>query len=183
LYCFLIPLLLGFACNLASTFTTAFTRRWGEMRGRALTYTLRNFLGIPLWVIGLGLAVRLPAPLLFTPTAVTGVLAWLIIAGGAVLIWAALLALGWRAAAPTTDDALESRGIYSRIRHPIYSGLLLEFAGILLLNPTPPVLLAITLGVAWVLIQARLEEIDLLQRMPAYQQYMQRVPRFLPRLR
>ena len=44
-------------------------------------------------------------------------------------------------------------------------------------------LLAVSLGVGWVLIQARLEELDLLQRMPAYREYMQRVPRFLPRLR
>ena len=140
-------------------------------------------LGIPLWVVGLGLAVRLPAALLFTPTAVTELFGWLLVAAGAALIWAALLNLGWRAAAPTTGDKLEAHGIYSRIRHPIYSGLLLEFAGILLLNPRPPVLLAVSLGVGWVVVQARLEEIDLLQRMPAYQQYMQRVPRFLPRLR
>ena len=183
MYYFLIPLLLGFACNAASAFTTAFSNRWGEQRSRALTYTLRNFLGIPLWAVGLVLAVRLPAPLFFTPTPLTELLGWLLVAAGAALIWAALLNLGWRAAVPTTSDKLEAHGVYSRIRHPIYSGLLLEFAGILLLNPSPPVLLAVSLGVAWVLVQARLEEIDLLQRMPAYREYMQRVPRFLPHLR
>lgn len=181
MYYFLIPLLLGFACNTASAFTTAFSRRWGVERGRKLTYILRNLLGIPLWAIGLALAVRLPAPLLFTPAPATQLLGWLLIAGGAALIWAALLNLGWRAAAPTTGDKLVARGVYSCIRHPIYSGLLLEFAGILLLDPSSPVLLAVVLGVVWVLIQARLEEIDLLQRMPAYREYMQRVPGFLPR--
>jgi protein-S-isoprenylcysteine O-methyltransferase Ste14 len=44
-------------------------------------------------------------------------------------------------------------------------------------------LVACSLGWIWVLIQARLEEADLLQRLPAYRQYMQGVPRFVPRLR
>ena len=183
MYCFLIPLLVGFACNAASTFTTAFTNRWGERRGRAVTYTLRNFLGIPLWAIGLGLAVRAPAELLFNPTTLTEVLGWLLMAAGAGLIWAALLNLGWRAAAPSTSDPLEAHGVYRRIRHPIYSGLLVEFAGILLLKPSFTVLLAVVLGFVWLLIQTRLEELDLLQRMPAYREYMQRVPRFLPKWR
>lgn len=182
MYCFLVPLLLGFACNAASAFTTAFSRRWGERASRAATFVLRDLLGIPLWVFGLVLAVRTPAPPLFTPSFITGLLGWLLVIGGAALIWAALLNLGWRAAAPTTGDMLEAHGIYRHIRHPIYSGLSLEFAGILLIQPTYPVLLAASLGIAWVLIQARLEELDLLQRMPAYQEYMQRVPGFLPRL-
>lgn len=182
MYFFLIPLLLGFACNAASAFTNAFTRRWGEARGRKFIYILRNLLGIPLWAIGLALAVRLPAPLFFTPAPATQLLGWLLMISGAALIWAALLNLGWRAAAPSRGDKLEAHGVYSRIRHPIYSGLLLEFAGILLVDPSLPVLVAVILGTAWVFIQARLEEIDLLQRMPAYREYMQRVPGFLPRL-
>lgn len=32
------------------------------------------------------------------------------------------------------------------------------------------------------MVQTRLEEIDLLQRMPNYRDYMNAVPRFLPRL-
>lgn len=49
--------------------------------------------------------------------------------------------------------------------------------------PTSTVVLACALGFAWLIIQARLEEVDLLQRLPAYREYMEQVPRFLPRLR
>jgi len=48
-------------------------------------------------------------------------------------IGAAIRVLGWRAAAPSVGDSLETCEVYSHIRHPIYCGLLLEFAGILLL--------------------------------------------------
>jgi protein-S-isoprenylcysteine O-methyltransferase Ste14 len=65
-------------------------------------------------------------------------------------------------------------------RHPIYAGLLLQFVALVLVRPRGAVALAAILGVVWVHVQARLEEIDLLQRMPAYREYMQRVPRFLP---
>jgi protein-S-isoprenylcysteine O-methyltransferase Ste14 len=61
--------------------------------------------------------------------------------------------------------------------------MFLEFAGLLLLSPTRVVGLACILGLAWGLLQARLEEIDLVKRLPAYVEYMQRVPRFVPGLK
>jgi len=54
--------------------------------------------------------------------------------------------------------------------------------GAMLLKPTSIFPLASALGVVWLFIQARLEEIDLLQRMPEYREYMKKVPRFLPRI-
>lgn|GEM_PF-1840683 len=41
---------------------------------------------------------------------------------------------------------------------------------------------ACNLGLAWLLIQARLEEANLLERLPDYRPYMADVPRFVPRL-
>lgn len=41
-------------------------------------------------------------------------------------------------------------------------------------------LAASVLGWGYVFVQARLEEIDLVQRIPAYREYMQRAPRFFP---
>jgi protein-S-isoprenylcysteine O-methyltransferase Ste14 len=35
----------------------------------------------------------------------------------------------------------------------------------------------------WLIAQARLEELDLVKRLPAYREYMEQVPRFVPRLR
>ena len=84
---------------------------------------------------------------------------------------------------PSTRDTLVEHGLYAHIRHPIYAGLLLEFAALVLLRPTQAATLACVIGVAWVHIQARCEEMDLLQRLPAYREYMTRVPRFLPRVR
>jgi protein-S-isoprenylcysteine O-methyltransferase Ste14 len=79
------------------------------------------------------------------------------------------------------QDTLVTHGIYAHIRHPLYSGMLLELAGLLLWIPRVTVLIACLLGWLWVIVQARLEEMDLQQRLPAYREYMQRVPRFIPR--
>jgi protein-S-isoprenylcysteine O-methyltransferase Ste14 len=92
------------------------------------------------------------------------------------------MALGWRAAMPSVRDTLEVRGLYAHVRHPMYGSMLLEFVGLALLNPTLAVALACALGIGWVVLQVRLEELDLLQRLPAYREYMERVPRFVPHL-
>jgi Cu+-exporting ATPase len=66
------------------------------------------------------------------------------------------------------------------VRHPIYAGGLSMFVGGALLKPTSPVVLACALGFIWLIVQARLEEIDLVQRVRGYRDYMKEVPRFLP---
>lgn len=73
-------------------------------------------------------------------------------------------------------------GLYGQLRHPIYAGGLLEFVGLALLKPTSTIVLACALGFIWLIIEARLEEIDLVLRLPAYRQYMKEVPRFIPQL-
>lgn len=180
---FLIPLLAGFAFNAASAFTTAFCRRWGERRGQLVTAVLRNVLGIPLWVIGLALAVRGSSPALFTSNAPLEAVGWLLLALGGVVQLLALGALRRRAALPSVRDTLVQHGPYAHLRHPIYAGLLLEFTALVLVKPSQTVGLASALGIGWVLLQAGLEELDLLQRLPPYREYMSQVPRFVPRLR
>ena len=177
----LILLLVGFACDAASAFTAAFSRRWGDRRGQWVTFVLRNVLGIPLWVVGLGFAVRSPSPALFAAPPAVAVIGWGLLAAGCVVQVLALVALRGRAARPSMADALVEHGVYRHIRHPIYAGLLLEFAALILVRPRRLVALACALGILWVLLQARLEEVDLLQRMPAYRDYLRRVPRFMPR--
>jgi protein-S-isoprenylcysteine O-methyltransferase Ste14 len=182
MYVFLIPLLLGFALNSASTFTAAYSRRWGERRGQLASVLLRDVFGMPVWAVGLALAMRTPSPMLFTSGPVTEALGWLLTAAGSCVILWALLPLGWRAVMPSVRDTLVIRGLYAHVRHPLYCGVLLEFVGLALLNPTQAVVLACALGIGWIVLQARLEELDLLQRMPAYREYMERVPRFVPHL-
>jgi protein-S-isoprenylcysteine O-methyltransferase Ste14 len=180
---FLGPLLLGFALNAASAFTAAYSRRWGERAGQLVTMTLRVGLGIPLWVVGLCLVMREASPAVFASAAMTDALGWLLVATGCVPMLLAWYTLRTPAVAPSLHDALVAQGIYAHLRHPIYAGLLLEFVGMFLLRPTQAVALACALGVCWVHVQARLEEYDLLQRIPAYRAYMAQVPRFIPHLR
>ena len=182
MYLFLIPLLAGFVFNWASAFTDFYSRRFGDRRGRLVTFVTRNILGIPVWVIGLVMAFRAAAPPFFVPGLAVRILGWILIWAGPVpMIWA-LVFLRLRAYRPTRQDTLVSNGIYRFIRHPIYTGVLMIFVGGVLLHPRMPVVVAIFLGLVYVYVQARLEEVDLLRRMPAYRQYMDRVPRFFPRL-
>src|SRR3989338_1460244 len=178
MYHFLIPLLIGFALAGASAFTAAYSRRWGERGGRFATSLLRNMLGIPLYFYGLVLAWKTAAPLLFAPGAADQGLGWALIAAGAVPVIIGHLQLGWRTHMPAVGDSLMSTGLYAHVRHPIYSGRLLVFVGLALLQPSAPWLLACALSCVFFTVMGRLEEIDLLQRMPEYRDYMGRVPRF-----
>lgn len=183
MYGFLILLLLGFGLGGASAFTAAFSRRWGERGGQMATMALRNALAIPLWVIGFLVAWRTAAPLLFVPGAPTQLLGWLVVIAGGLPVIGGHLQLGWRTHMPSVTDTLVRTGLYSRVRHPIYGGAILVFAGLALLRPTSTVIVACAVGIAWAAVQARLEELDLVQRLPAYREYMMQVPRFIPRLR
>ena len=174
-------LILGFAFNVASASTSRLAARFGIRRGQMATIVLRDVLGIPLWVAGLAGTIALPAPAVFDVTCVIQyAAAGLIGAGSLVIVWA-LLWLRRRAAAPTARDRLEEGGPYAFVRHPIHAGVVLQLPGILLLWPTAPVALACVLTVVWIAVQARLEERDLVERLPEYRVYMQRVPRFFPR--
>jgi protein-S-isoprenylcysteine O-methyltransferase Ste14 len=99
---------------------------------------------------------------------------------GGLLILAALVTLGRWAAAPSVKDTLVDRGVYAHIRHPIYSGMLLKLAGLSLLRPNQTAWLACALAASWAFLQVRLEELDLVQRLPAYRDYMKRIPCFIP---
>ncbi|MBI3610503.1 MAG: isoprenylcysteine carboxylmethyltransferase family protein [Nitrospirae bacterium] len=178
---FLIPLALGFALTGASAFTAAYSRRWGEWGGRMATSILRNLLGIPLSFIGFILAWLAPAPFLFNPGRMIPVIGWfLIVVGSIPVIWGHLV-LGWRTHMPSVRDTLVRHGLYAYVRHPIYAGGLLIMVGLVLLRPTSAFALACVLWLAFFIVQARLEEIDLVQRLPAYREYMEQVPRFIPR--
>lgn len=177
---FLIPLLLGFALAGASAFTAEWSRRWGQRGGGLATSLLRNVLGIPLYFLGLVLAWRAEAPLLFAPGAVGIGLGWLLIAAGAIPVLLGHLQLGRPTHMPAVGDALMDSGMYAHVRHPIYSGGLVMFLGMALLRPSLPWLLACLLAIGFFAVQSRLEEIDLLQRVPGYREYMARVPRFVP---
>ncbi|MFZ5874901.1 MAG: methyltransferase family protein [Nitrospirota bacterium] len=181
MYLFLIPLVLGFALAGASAFTAAYSRRFGERGGRTATSILRNVLGIPLWLVGFIMAWRAPAPPLWEGGAAIALVAWVLIAAGSVPVIWGHLQLGWRTHMPSVRDTLVRHGLYAHVRHPIYAGSVPMFVGLALLNPTMTVVAACVIAIGWLGVQARLEEIDLVQRLPAYRGYMREVPRFVPR--
>jgi len=181
MFAFLIPLMIGFAFNWASAFTYFYSRKWGERAGRAVTFVTRNILGIPVWAFGVAVATRTDAKPLFDPGVALKVLAWALLGLGTVLMVWALVLLRLRSFRPTERDTLVSGGLFAHIRHPIYSGLLIDFVGLVLIHPTVPVLVSCALGWIFVLVLAKLEELDLVERIPPYREYMKRVPRFFPR--
>lgn len=180
---FLVPLWLGFAFVGASAFTAAYSRLLGEMAGQRVSVVLRNFMGIPLFLTGFIMAWVLPSRFLFAPTiAALSAGGFLIVAGAVPFFWGHFI-IGRPSHMPSVKDALVRRSLYASVRHPIYAGGLAICAGGALVHPTSAFVAATASGFIWLLIQARLEEIDLLQRMPQYRDYMREVPnRFLPRI-
>jgi protein-S-isoprenylcysteine O-methyltransferase Ste14 len=76
---------------------------------------------------------------------------------------------------------LVTDGIYSLIRHPLYTSLLLLTWGIFLKAPTPPALVCAVLATLFLGITARREEVECLDYFgEAYRDYMARSRRFVP---
>jgi len=113
--------------------------------------------------------------------------AWVLLAGGLVLRWTAILTLGrffTVDVAVHRDHTVVQTGLYRKIRHPSYTGLLIAFLGIgvffgnwlSLFGLLIPVVLAVLNRVAK-------EERALLEALgPEYASYCARTGRFLPGL-
>jgi protein-S-isoprenylcysteine O-methyltransferase Ste14 len=104
--------------------------------------------------------------------------------GGLAVCFVAVTHMGtsWRIGIDReTPGSLVSGGVYQRVRHPIYSGMLLVVSGVALV--TGDLISIAVAGAAWVGIplQARLEEEFLLSRHgDDYRKYKERTGRFLP---
>jgi methanethiol S-methyltransferase len=180
MYFFLIPLLAGFVSNLASALTTTYSKKWGKQTGTFITIILRDIFGIPVWAIGFVLAITESSGILYQKSFLSLLSGWFLITFGALIIVIALISIRQKAAAPSTSDSLVKSGIYSLVRHPIHCGTFLEFIGLFILWPSLEVGIAVALGIIWILFQSRLEEKDLVRRIPEYKKYMEDVPRFFP---
>jgi protein-S-isoprenylcysteine O-methyltransferase Ste14 len=110
-------------------------------------------------------------------------------AGGALVVVGGLLAfLGSKALGPSLsphphplDGArLVETGIYARVRHPIYGGIMLGAFGWGLFSASPlALLLSVGLVVVFTLKSLR-EEAWLGERYPAYEEYRRHTRRFFP---
>lgn len=149
---------------------------------RGLTVLL--FLAIAVWTLlvatlgGAVLGAWAPPP----------VLAWLgvgLMIAGFVLVIAAQAEMGasWRIGIDDRPTTLVGSGLFRRVRHPIYTGMLAMFAAIVCLTPAPWTICGGLLAYVVIAVQSRLEDDHMLgQHGAAYVAWARRTGRFLPGL-
>ncbi len=106
-------------------------------------------------------------------------------AGLAISLWArTVLGRNWSARPELKlEHELVTRGPYARVRHPIYTGLLLMFAAIALLWPTPAALLLLPVVVAGIHLKLAREEVLMAAQFPnEWPSYRERTSRVIPLL-
>lgn len=81
---------------------------------------------------------------------------------------------------PTANADLVQTGIYTRIRHPIYTGVLAGALGVALAHGHLAVMLVALLMIVFFTYKSRFEETLLKTVYPQYAEYMGRSGRFLP---
>lgn len=84
---------------------------------------------------------------------------------------------------PRKDSELVQRGIYARLRHPLYTSVMLASLGWALIWQSVAALGAALLLLPFFHAKARREERWLREMFPGYADYARRVPRFIPRIR
>jgi len=83
---------------------------------------------------------------------------------------------------PRDGSELVQNGIYARLRHPLYTSVMLASFGWGLIWQSSASLLAALALVPFFHAKARREERWLCEKFPSYRDYAKRVPRFIPRL-
>lgn len=84
---------------------------------------------------------------------------------------------------PNPGSELVRRGIYSRVRHPLYSSVMLASIGWALIWQSCSALVVAFALVPFFRAKARLEERWLREKFPDYREYARLVPGFIPRLK
>ena len=107
------------------------------------------------------------------------IVSYILIGGG---FW--LISAGWeRLYIAQKGGRLATDGVYSRMRHPQYTGFILVMAGFLIQWPTLLTLAMFPVLVVMYVSLARSEEREALAEFGAsYSEYMKNVPAFIPRL-
>lgn len=83
---------------------------------------------------------------------------------------------------PSEGSELVQRGIYARVRHPLYTSVMLASLGWALIWQSMAAFAVALALIPFFHAKARREERWLREQFPAYADYMRRVPRFVPRL-
>ena len=115
-----------------------------------------------------------------------GIVGVAVIALGAVILVTSFVRLGKSLTAnpvPKDDGVLVTSGLYGRVRHPIYFGLLvLAFGVVLDAGWWPQIIIALMLYFL-LNIKAQFEEDLLRKKYPEYKAYALKTPRFFPRIK
>jgi len=115
-----------------------------------------------------------------------GIVGVAIIALGAIILVTSFVRLGKSLTAnpvPKDDGVLVTSGLYGRVRHPIYFGLLVLCLGVVLdAGWWPQIVIALMLYFL-LNIKAQFEEDLLRQKYPEYKAYALKTPRFFPRIK
>ena len=117
---------------------------------------------------------------------VVGIVGVAVIALGAVILVTSFVRLGRSLTAnpvPKEDGVLVTSGLYGRVRHPIYFGLLVLAIGVVLdAGWWPQIVIALMLYFL-LNIKAQFEEDLLRKKYPEYKAYALKTPRFFPRIK
>ena len=108
---------------------------------------------------------------------------WLLFLGGLgiSLIAQAQMGASWRVGIDDRPTLLVTTGLFTLSRNPIFSGMFLTFAGVVLIAPAPWTLTGCVIALILVSLQVRLEERNLVRMHGrAYTTYAARVGRFVP---
>lgn len=127
--------------------------------------------------------VILPAGDLWPRGVITSVLGGALVAGGAVIAILAGLRLGPNLTPtplPKEDGELITAGFYQYVRHPIYTGVLLAAAGVVVFQSSIAHIVGLVLLWGVLTIKALGEERMLAEKYEAYVSYATRTGRFLP---
>ncbi len=82
--------------------------------------------------------------------------------------------------APVADATLVESGVYRRVRHPIYAGVVLLAIGWALFVGSPAALVVALILAAWLDLKSRREEVWLRAHHAGYAAYQRRTHRFVP---
>jgi len=104
-------------------------------------------------------------------------------ASGLLLMLLAFISIGGViqiAPEPRADGQLVTRGVYSRLRHPIYTAIVILVVGLFLRKPTVLVAIGAAVVVAFLIVKVRFEEQLLLRRYSDYAEYRRRTWGIVP---
>jgi protein-S-isoprenylcysteine O-methyltransferase Ste14 len=151
-----------------------------EGQGRVVFWVTTQLILLVVWVICLILGERfyfIP-PILYIIDGIGVIL----LACGLTLAFLGGYELGdyLGAAADEEEEEFVTSGIFHRVRHPIYGGLLLAILGLTLVYASPTALVMVILMAALFYAKSLSDDVRMIRRFPEYLPYATRTRRFVP---